>query len=86
MENSDKMIDIEDLSENDYMILCYENIEESKYLIYAWKGTSVNLEDEIYNDYINTIKDNFFQEENFEKVKIIEEIPFSETDEFINLL
>lgn len=80
------MIDIEDLSETDFMVLCYENIEENKFFIYAWKGSSVNLEEESYNDYIRKIKEEFFEAENIEKVKLIEEIPFSETDEFINLL
>ena len=80
------MIDIEDLSENDFLVLCYENIEENKYLIYVWKGSSVNLEENVYEDYIKKIKEEFFNIENIEKVKIIEEIPYGETDEFINLL
>lgn len=80
------MIDIEDLSETDFMILCYENVEENKFLIYAWKGSSVSLDELPYDEYISKIKEEFFESENAEKVKIIEEIPFSETDEFINLL
>lgn len=80
------MIDIEDLSETDFMVLCYENIEENKFLIYSWKGSSVNLDEESYIDYIKKLKEEFFEDDKIEKVKLFEEIPFSETDEFINLL
>ncbi len=80
------MMDIEDLSENDFMIVCYENKEENKFLIYVWKGSSISLDEDNYNEYLKKIQGEFFHTENIDKIKIIEEIPFSETDEFINLL
>jgi len=80
------MIDIEDLSETDFLVLCYENTEENKFLLYAWKGTSVNLDEENYSDYIKRLKEEFFEADKIKEVKMIEEIPFGETDEFINLL
>jgi len=79
-------MDIEDLSENDFMIVCYENKEENKFLIYVWKGSSISLDEDNYNEYLKKIQGEFFHTENIDKIKIIEEIPFSETDEFINLL
>lgn len=86
MESPENMVDIEDLSENDFMIACYENSEDNKYIVYSWKGSSVFLEENICEEYIKSVKGIFFDIEKIKEVKIIEEVPYSESDEFINLL
>lgn len=80
------MIDIEDLSENDFLLACYENSKENKFIIYSWKGTSVCLDQQVYDDYLNSIKMDFFASEDIQKIKLIEEIPYNESDEFMSLL
>lgn len=80
------MIDLEDLGDEDFFVACYEDILEKKYIIYSWKGSSIQFDNEELVDYIHNIKCKFFNEMDYDKVVIIEEIPYSESDEFMSIL
>jgi hypothetical protein len=54
--------------------------------MHVWKGTSVNISNDDYTNYLYIIKKHFFDEKNRNKISVIEEIPYSESDDFINLL
>ena len=81
-------MEIEDLNENDFFLICYENENEGKFFIFTWKGNLVNLEENEYNNFIEVVKTDFFQKEKIKENEIIlfEEIPFNESDEFLDLL
>ncbi len=46
----------------------------------------MQVEAEQSKDYIEIIKSNFFSEEDLEKVQVVEEVPYSESDDFMSML
>lgn len=82
------MIEIEDLDGSKFFIVCYENKNKGENSLYIWKGNSVKLEENEYNEFIEDVKKNFFQKETIEQnqIIIIDEIPFNESDEFLDFL
>jgi hypothetical protein len=80
------MIDIDDLGENDFLIACFEDQLEDNYTVYIWKGTSIQIDSDEYNEYLTRIKQNFFSEDDIEKVIVLEETPYNESEEFLGLL
>jgi hypothetical protein len=74
------------MSENDFLVVCYENKNENKYLIYLWKGLSVSIDKEEIDDYLEDVKRTFFSNEDRKKVEEQYETPYDESDEFINLI
>jgi hypothetical protein len=77
---------LDDLNDEDLLVACLENKNENLFCLYIWKGTSVQIETEELNIYLSDVKSFFFNEEDHEKVVIIEETPYSESDDFMNLL
>lgn len=55
-------------------------------MMFVWKGPSVQIDAEESEEYLDNIKNKFFEKKNIESVTIIEEVPYSESDEFINML
>jgi hypothetical protein len=74
------------LGENDFLIACYENKNDDKFVLHVWKGASINIDEEEIQRYLNEIKNVFFGSEDRSKVVEIEETPYSESDDFIGLL
>ena len=77
-----KVLNLEDLSENELLFACYEN--NSNKIIYIWKGKNVNINKNEEDNYKNLIKSKFFNDDS----NIIEKIenPLEETEEFLNLI
>ena len=77
-----KVLNLEDLSENELLFACYEN--KTNKIIFIWKGKNVNINKEEFDNYKNLIKPNFFNDCS----NIIEKIenPLEETEEFLNLI
>ena len=77
-----KVLNLEDLSENELLFACYEY--NSNKIIYIWKGKNVNINKNEEDNYKNLIKSKFFNDDS----NIIEKIenPLEETEEFLNLI
>ncbi len=82
----ESLIDIEDLTENEFLVVCVENYLENRFIIYSWKGGCMKIDQLDEKEYINRIKRKFFSVENLEKVNRIDENPYNESDDFIRLL
>lgn len=82
----ESLIDIEDLTDNDFLVACFEDNPNYKYIIHTWRGASVNIDHISEKEYVETIKRNFFSGNSLDEVVLIEESPFNESDDFINLL
>jgi hypothetical protein len=54
--------------------------------MFIWKGSSVQVEPDQSKNYLEKIKNNFFSKENIDTVQIIEEVPYSESDDFMSML
>ena len=74
------------MGENDFFVACFEDKNEDKFSIHIWKGSSIDVDENEVKNYLGRIKENFFENSVYEKIYEIEEVPFSETDEFMNLL
>jgi hypothetical protein len=85
-ENPDNLIDVDDLGINDFFIGCFEDISENKFFQFIWKGPSVQVDEQESLQYIENIKIKFFSKECLPFVSTIEEVPYSESDEFMNML
>jgi len=68
------------------MVACVEDHKENTFVMYIWKGSSVVIDLNTENDYITTVKQNFFNQNYLIEVVTIEESPYNESDDFINLL
>ncbi len=80
------MIDLDDLGDDFFFVACYEDLNENKLCVYIWKGSSVQLGTDESLEYIDQIKQKFFSDEQLPNVIMNEEVPYSESDEFMNLL
>ena len=85
-ENPETLIDIEDLTDVDFLVACVEDYKENKFVMYIWKGSSVTIDLNNENDYITKVKHHFFNHNYLNEVTTIEESPYNESDDFINLL
>ncbi len=78
-----KILNLDDLNDDDYLIACFDNEISKK--IFIWKGPNCNInnnEEESFKDYV---KINFFNNCN-KNIEEITEIPFEESDDFMELL
>lgn len=85
-DDPETLLDVCDLGEHDFLVACFEDKSEMKYQIFIWKGTSFNIDQDEYTDYINKVKRHFYEPSDIELVSLTEETPFSESDDFLNLL
>ncbi len=86
VDNPEELLDIDDMGENDFFVACCEDKNEDKFSIHIWKGSAIDVDQNEVENYLGKIKEKFFEECDFDKINEIEEVPFSETDEFMNLL
>ncbi len=80
------MIDLDDLTDEDYFVACLEDKNENKFNMFIWKGSSVQVEQDQSLEYLEKIKNKFFSKSDYDKIITIEEVPYSESDEFMSLL
>ena len=86
IDNPEELFDLDDICESDFFIACYEDKNEDKYTIHIWKGSTIDVDEEETQNYIEAVKANFFKDVSSDKINIIEEIPLDETDELMNLV
>ncbi len=82
----ENIIDLDDLTDEDFFVACLEDKNENKFSMFIWKGSSVQVDSEESKVYIEKIKNIFFTKENIDEVQIIEEVPYSESDDFMSML
>jgi hypothetical protein len=80
------LFDLDDICENDFFVACFEDRNEENYTVHIWKGASIDVDEEETQNYIDSVKANFFKDVDDAKIKIIEEVPLDETDELMNLV
>ena len=79
-----KVLNLEDLGENELLFACYENENNSNKIIYIWRGKNVNINKNEEDKFKNIIKKNFFNDDSNVVEKI--EKPLEETEDFMNLI
>ena len=79
-----KILSLDDLNESDYLICCFENDNNKK--IFIWKGFNCNILNEEEEQFKNYVIENFFDLNNINNLEEITEIPFEESDDFMELL
>ena len=77
-----KILNLDDLSDDDYLIACFDNDITKK--IFIWKGSNCNISNNEEESFKDFVKLNFFQ--NNKNIEEIIEIPFEESDDFMELL
>ena len=78
-----KILNLDDLNDDDYLIACFDNEISKK--IFIWKGPNCNINNIEEESFKNYVKINFFN--NCKKIiEEIIEIPFEESDDFMELL
>jgi len=84
-ENKEKIIDLDDLGDNTFVIGCNYNQKDSKYQIFIYKTQGFQISEEDESKYIENIKSAFFPEVDNRLIKILVQTPYQEDEEFINL-
>ena len=84
--NPDKILDLEDLNDNLFLIACVKDPNEDKKTIFKWKGTGVELTEDECIEFQNKVTEKFFGSKSTEGINIIEEVPMEESEEFVALL
>ena len=82
----ESLIDVDDLNDEDLLVACSENKKEKKFFMYIWKGQAVQLDQEETKSYLKEVKSNFFSPGDLPSVISFDETPYSESDEFMNML
>lgn len=83
------MMDFDDLNDNQFLITCV--MRGKAPIVYRWKGGSIEISEEKCAEYKDKVINEFFKtqgvnEEEISKIKIIDETPVEESDEFLELL
>ena len=79
-----KILSLDDLNEDDYLISCFENENNKK--IFIWKGLNCKILNEEEEKFKNDVIESFFDKNNYNHIEEIVEIPFEESDDFMELL
>jgi hypothetical protein len=69
------------MEEDTLLIACFEEDANKIYSMHVWKGPQLQIAEEDLLNYIEKIKRKFFLESNFAQIKIIDEIPYEESDQ-----
>lgn len=88
-DKSDAVLDFDDLSDETFLVACI--YQKSIPRIYLWKGKSVDINENVYNEYKNKVAKIFFNQynltdEQYNKIDCIIETPLEESDEFLSLI
>ena len=88
-EKPDPVLDIDDLSDETFLVACV--YDDNKPKIFIWKGKFVDINESICNEYINKVKKIYFEEFNlseddYNKMECVKEIPMEESDEFLSYI
>ena len=88
-EKPDPVLDIDDLSDETFLVACV--YDDNKPKIFIWKGKFVDINESICNEYINKVKKIYFEqfnlsEDDYNKMECVKEIPMEESDEFLSYI